>query len=134
MSETEVPEGARLGISELDEEHGLQFRLLRALRDAFARSDRSQALELIDRLDDTSNMHFLLEETLMIRRAYPGHQAHRQEHDHLIEKLRALRSAVVSGSEAEPLTEADAVGRWLLSHIQTFDRALAAYLLAHRSR
>jgi hemerythrin len=131
MSKTDVPEGALLGISELDAEHSLQFRLLRTLQDAFARSDRRQALELIDRLDDASNMHFLLEETLMIRRAYPNHQAHRQEHDHLIEKLRTLRSTVVSGSAAEPLTQADAIAQWLLGHIQTFDRALAAYLLAH---
>ncbi len=123
---------SQLGIPGMDGEHGRQVRLLRALQESFLFSDQERALELVDQLDDYTNMHFLLEETLMIRRAYPGYQAHRQEHDHLIEELRRLRSAITSGGQAEGSTEADAIEQWLFRHIETFDRALATYL-AHPS-
>ena len=128
MDEGGMPEGARLGVPEMDGAHSFQITLLRALKDALAGPDRKQALELMDQLDDYTNMHFLFEETLMIQCAYPGHQAHRQEHNRLIEELRSLRSVITSRGEGERLTEADSIEQWLLNHIQTFDRALAVYV------
>ena len=129
MSEPPLQQEARLGVPQMDGEHSFQITLLRAIRDAAAGSDREQAVELIDQLDDYTNMHFLFEETLMIQRGYPDHQAHRREHDHLIEELRGLRQAVTNRVEETPLTEADAIEQWLLNHIQTFDRALAAFIV-----
>jgi hemerythrin len=122
------PEQLRLGIVSLDGEHSFQITLLRALRDAAAGADRKQALELIDQLDDYTNMHFFFEETLMIQRGYPDHEAHRREHNRLIEELRILRQAVTAPGERAPLPEAGTVEQWLLRHIQTFDRALATFI------
>lgn len=133
MLDRDIPEDTRLGVPEMDEEHSVQVRLLRALKNTVKRSEWKRAGELIDELDDYTNMHFLLEETLMVQRAYPGRQAHREEHSHLIEKLRSLRSAVASAGEARQLSEADAIEEWLFRHIRTFDRAFATYL-ADQSR
>ena len=133
MSEPPLPQEIRLGVSQLDGEHGFQITLLRALEQAVARSERKEALELLDQLDDYTNMHFLFEETLMIQRGYPHHEAHRREHEHLIQKLRGLREAVVSTGEAMQVTEAGTFEKWLLEHIQTFDRAFAAYITQSNS-
>lgn len=129
MSEGQAPGDVALGVPEMDREHRVQVRLVQAVRDAFVRSERKRALELVDELDDYTNMHFMLEETLMIGRGYPGRQSHQQEHDRLIEELRALRSAVAAG-EAQRLSAVGAIEEWLLRHIRTFDRAFAAYLAA----
>lgn len=128
MLEREIPEDTRLGVPEMDGQHSVQVRLLRALKDTLKRSEGKRAVELIDELDDYTNTHFLLEETLMIQRAYPDRQAHREEHGYLIEKLRSLRSAVASAGEARQLSEADAIEEWLFCHIRTFDRAFANYV------
>lgn len=129
MSESQAPEGLRLAVPEMDREHSVQVHLLRAVRDAFACSERKRALELFDELDDYTNMHFMLEETLMIERAYPSRQPHQQEHGRLIEELRVLRR-VVTEEEPERLSAVDAIEEWLLRHIQTLDRAFAVYFAA----
>lgn len=129
MSEGRTPEGLELGVPEMDREHGVQVRLLRAVRDAFARSERGRALELVDELDDYTNMHFMLEETLMIGSSYSGRQSHQQEHGRLIGQLRTLRSAVAA-ERVEALSAADAIEAWLLRHIRTFDLAFAASVAA----
>lgn len=117
-----------LGVPPMDGEHSFQITLLRVLKKAAGRADKKEALELIGQLDDLTNMHFLFEETLMIRRGYPEHEAHRREHGRLIEELRRLRQAVASLQEETSLKEAAEIERWLLHHIQTFDRALAAFI------
>ena len=129
MSEGRTHEDLELGVPEMDREHDVQVRLLRAVRDAFARSGHRRALELVDELDDYTNMHFMLEETLMIGSAYSGRESHQREHGCLIEQLRTLRSAVATG-EAEGLSAVDAIEEWLLRHIRTFDLAFAASVAA----
>jgi hemerythrin len=128
MSEPLSPE-IQLGVAALDGEHSFQITLLRALKVASRAEDPNEALELIGQLDDFTNMHFLFEETLMIQRGYPEREAHRREHNHLIDELRQLRKAVSSSSqEGTPLEAADAIERWLLRPIRTFDRAFAAFI------
>ena len=125
---TEPPPDIRLGMAPLDAEHSFQITLLRALKDVCARDDRKKTLELVDQLDDYTNMHFLFEETLMIQTGYPSHDAHRREHEQLIGELRSLREAVLEESPERPASVANAMEQWLLQHIQTFDRAFAAFV------
>lgn len=127
MSDTSPPD-VRLGVASMDVEHSFQITLLRALREAAVRDDRKHALDLADQLDDFTNMHFLFEETLMIQTGYPNHDAHRREHEHLIGELRSLRQAVLDESARAPASAAEAIERWLLQHIQTFDRDFAAFI------
>jgi len=128
MSEPPLPPESLLGVAPIDGEHSFQITLLRALKDACTRDDRKQSLELVNQLDDYTNMHFLFEETLMIQCRYPNHDAHRREHEHLIAELRALRGAVTGQAGLAPLSAAGAIEQWLMQHIQTFDRAFAAFL------
>ena len=122
------PEELPLGVPEMDREHGAQLRILQAIREALAQSELGLAKKLMDELDDYTNTHFLLEETLMIQRAYPGYSAHRLEHDRLIGELRKLGSDSGLRGTEKGVSHAKAIERWLVRHIQTFDRAFADYI------
>jgi hemerythrin len=118
----------RLDVAPLDAEHDHQLALLLALKDACAGDEKKRAAELVDQLDDYTNMHFLFEETLMIQTRYPSYNAHRREHEQLIRELRSLRGAVIEGPVEAVASAAGAIEQWLLQHIQTFDRPFAAFV------
>lgn len=128
MTEGDAFEDIRLGAPELDLEHDQQLRILRAIREALAQSELGLAKRLVDDLDDYTNMHFLLEETLMIKRAYPGYSAHRLEHERLIGELRKLGSVSALLGREGGVSATKMLETWLLRHIQTFDRAFADYI------
>ena len=126
-----LPDVLRLGISELDTEHMLQAQILASIRDALVTDDWSQASDLVRRLQDVTEAHFVAEQLLMRLHAYPAFNAHEREHDQLLDDLRALEESVVSGE-----TGLDAAFRslelWLVHHIHTADKAFAAYLAERR--
>ncbi len=120
-------EGVFVGVPEIDSEHGLQLSLIRDLEVSVESADSKRALALLQQLEDVTNAHFLAEQLLMRRHAYPSYQAHQQEHDRLIAELRELKASLTHTERPAPL-DAGAIELWLLRHIQTSDRALAAFL------
>jgi hemerythrin len=122
-----------VGVPEMDGEHELQLEVVRALEASVGSRDRSRALDLLRKLEDITNAHFLAEQLLMRQHAYPAYQAHQQEHDRLIGELATLKSALEEGWEATPRLDTWSVELWLLRHIQSSDRALAAFLTDRRT-
>lgn len=116
-------------VREIAGEHDLQIQLIRALGLALATGDRPVILEILARLEETTNAHFLGEQLLMRLHAYPGYEMHTQEHDRLVEELGRLRSALAGGPHAQvPPDFAGSLERWLLVHMDTLDQALVDYL------
>lgn len=122
------PEMPRTGIAEIDGEHALELRVVRELQAALLAGERALAAELLERLADFTNAHFLTEQLLMRLHAYPGYEAHQQEHDRLIGELGELRTALADASPLDARGEADKLERWLLAHMATSDQALGDYL------
>jgi hemerythrin len=84
-------------LESVDSEHRLQIELLDALI-AAAQSGRDDdhVAELLQRLRDVSEAHFLSEDLLMRLHAYPEHAAHVAEHEEMTAILDSLREAVSS--------------------------------------
>jgi hemerythrin len=120
-----------LGVAALDVEHGVQFDLLDAFRRAL-QQPQAHAVggAVLRQLLDFTDAHFLSEQLLMRLHAYPGYEAHVQEHDRLNEELRALEARYAEGEMEASLAAADALSDWLEVHVRGHDRALAAYLRA----
>jgi hemerythrin-like metal-binding protein len=118
-----------LGEELMDGEHAAQLRLLdsfeQSLRDG---DDHDQLVIALDRLVEFTNLHFMSEEGLMERHAYPEIDLHIKEHDFLLDRARTLQKAFNKGDQ--PLTEGElaALREWLLNHIRTRDLAFALYL------
>ena len=124
----DLPESLRLGVPEIDMEHLLQVQILGAIGDALVAEDRERAYELIRQLEDVTAAHFIAEQLLMRLHAYPGYQTHEREHDQLIDELRSVEEAIVSG-EADARISTRSLELWLVHHIHTADKAFGLYLL-----
>lgn len=128
MSSSEMNEELQTGVDEMDREHALELQIVRAIQKALASGDRSEIPQLLEKLEDFTNAHFLAEQLLMRLHAYPGYEAHQQEHDGLMEELKGLTQALLDDDGADPAQAAQSLERWLITHIQSEDQALAEYL------
>jgi hemerythrin len=112
-----------LGVGTVDSEHHLQARLVSVLREAVeARRDRAVIEEILRRVEDTSNVHFMSEELLMRLHAYDHYGVHVEEHRKLIEGLKALRVRFENEPGADLLASIAWVQEWLSAHIKGMDR------------
>lgn len=121
-----------LGVPELDAEHREQLirmnRLVAAMAEAHSPSAVAEDLEsLIGFLE----AHFLSEQIVMREQAYPGYDAHQQEHDEAIALMRRLQDRFLAGDLAASEELMRALRGWLVGHIQSADRVLAGYLTSH---
>jgi hemerythrin len=118
----------RLGVEDVDREHGLQVRLVEALQEALvAGADRATTAEILQRLDDCSDVHFMGEELLMRLHSYPRYHLHVEEHRRLLGTLRELR-ARFEGGQAPTLDTVEELRRWLAGHVRGLDRDVAEWV------
>jgi hemerythrin len=112
-----------LGVGTVDGEHQLQARLVAVLREAVeARRDRAVIGEILRRVEDTSNVHFMSEELLMRLHAYDHYAFHVEEHRKLLEQITELRTTFEADPAADLGPAIAAVEEWLRAHIQGMDR------------
>jgi hemerythrin-like metal-binding protein len=116
----------------VEAEHRVQLDLLRALKEAVEKgADPSSTSVLLGQLLEYSDGHFLSEQLLMRLHAYPAYEHHVQEHDRLVEQLRAMAQSWERGEGREAGRLLQQVEEWLLVHMTTTDSALEAYLAEH---
>lgn len=118
----------QLGVEDVDREHSLQVRLVEALQEALvAGADRTTTAEILQRLDDCSDVHFMAEELLMRLHSYPRYHLHVEEHRRLLGTLREMRARYADG-QAPSLDVVEELRRWLAGHIRGLDRDVAEYV------
>ncbi|MFN2443618.1 MAG: bacteriohemerythrin [Thermoanaerobaculia bacterium] len=127
MTANRAPEPA-VTLEETESEHALQIQLLHSIEQALEASDGLRALNLLAQLEDFSDAHFAAEQILMRYHSYPGYQAHELEHGKLLEELRRIRDRVEEGDGTALVAEARAIRKWLMTHIDTADRAFAEFV------
>ena len=128
MSTSETNEELKTGVDEMDREHALELQIVRSIQTALAGGDRSELPQLLEQLEDFTNAHFLAEQLLMRLHSYPVFEAHQREHDDLMEELKGLGQKLLADDSADPARTAENLERWLITHIQSEDQALAGYL------
>jgi hemerythrin len=113
-----------VGNSAIDSEHKELFELAHAF---FEADDGLKKTDCATRLFQYTRNHFDHEERLMQALEYSGLDAHVEQHNQLIEKLRVVAEKVDQGTIAR--TELKAfLSAWLLGHIVTFDAQLSSYV------
>jgi hemerythrin len=119
-------QGLRTGVPELDVEHQLQVRLVEALRRSVAAGqDRAVQRELLQQLEDSSNVHFMSEELLMRLHAWARYEQHTEEHRRLLEELKVLRVLFERGGADAVQVALEQLQAWLADHVRGMDRAFA---------
>jgi hemerythrin len=122
-------QGLGTGVPELDVEHQLQVRLLEALRHSVAAGqDRAVQGELLQQLEDASNVHFMSEELMMRLHAWERYEQHTDEHRRLLEELKTVRLLFERGGPDAVDVALDQLQAWLGNHVRGMDRAFADYV------
>jgi len=128
-TETDWQQDLGTGVDEVDVEHQLQIRLVQSLQEAVAAAQPAPVLaELLTRLEDTSNVHFMSEELLMRLHSWERYDLHTEEHRRLLEELQALRKIFEREDRVELAAAVERLKGWLSSHIRGMDRAFATYV------
>ena len=128
-TETDWQKDLGTGVAEVDVEHQLQVRLVELLQSSLAEGKPAEVLaEVLTRLEDASNIHFMSEELLMRLHSWERYEQHTEEHRRLLEELEALRKLFEREDRAALAAALERVQAWLASHIRGMDRAFAAYV------
>ena len=128
-TETDWQQDLGTGVAEVDVEHQLQVRLVEVLQEALAEGKPVPVLaEILTRLEDASNVHFMSEELLMRLHSWERYDLHTEEHRRLLEELQALRKIFEREDRAELAAALGRLQGWLTSHIRGMDRVFAAYV------
>jgi hemerythrin len=113
----------------MDAEHAVQLTLLDSIDRAVQESRSDAELNsLLDQFIEYTFVHFVSEQVLMQRSGYPGLEMHRQQHDQLLQELRAVQTQTRSGEAHVNSDLATDLRGWLIIHIEGMDRAFADYL------
>ena len=118
-----------VGIDAMDDEHREMMNLI---NDVYAKlaSDPS-AVQVDDCLGvvyNTISMHFALEEKLMRENHYSEYEAHKDEHEELLDQLRDLMDDFHADPKSGGTRLASSLSDWFAGHFSTFDARLHGQL------
>lgn len=114
-------------VEEIDEDHKRLVELFNMLNHAVEQGDAQNYIEaVLEELISCTVWHFRHEERLMLKYAYDDFDAHRSEHEKLIESARKLQNGKQITADGIAFLE-----HWLTGHILSTDMELGAFLGKH---
>jgi hemerythrin-like metal-binding protein len=114
-----------VGIQAMDDEHREMIELINATYEKLkSNADADQLEDYLGDIFSTISMHFALEERIMQNAAYAEFQAHKDDHEVLLDRLRDLMDEffVDPASGANRLEQS--LSDWFAVHFSTFDARL----------
>jgi len=120
----------RIGIASVDHEHRALVDLINDLHAKLGdKVDTATVIEVLGEIFARISAHFALEEAIMRERGYDDFDAHKADHEELLDGLRDIMDAVEE--EAFPDLEAalsERLERWFTVHFRTHDARLHRFL------
>ena len=114
-----------LGIRELDTEHR---EMIEQINRCYGRSAPSRAPDEVEHalgeIHAAIAGHFALEERIMRTVGYSGYPAHKDDHEELLEQLRAPMDGFMADPAAGRRELEQHLAEWFARHFRTFDAAL----------
>jgi hemerythrin len=110
------------GIAEVDHEHRELVALINRLADdVVAGADKERVQSFLGEVFARIAAHFALEESVMRKHRYDEYEAHKAEHENLLDDIRDIMDAAEADyTEALSTTVAD----WFVGHFKTKDARL----------
>jgi len=110
----------------LDYEHRKLVEAMEAICDRFEHLAASEAIaEGLGVLHAAASAHFALEEMIMRKRKYAGYEAHKADHEQLLDQLRAMMEAAEAGQcEACRMGLRSCLESWFSGHVTKADAGL----------
>lgn len=122
-----------VNIPAIDEQHKGLIELINQLHVAIIEHHgKSTAREVLDRLSEYTHDHFALEERLMTLSHYPGIEAHRAQHQEMIEQVRTLQHRFYDENKPIAFELLYVLKKWLVHHINESDKRFGLYFAQAR--
>jgi len=115
---------------EIDEDHRRLVDLFNILSRSVAEGDSAEYIEaVLEELISCTIWHFRHEERLMLMYKYDGIEAHKDEHNDLIDSVRELQTKFHEEDKLLTNEDIEYLEDWLTQHILGQDMRLGFYLM-----
>jgi len=114
------------GVTDVDHEHRELVELINSLHDEIAAgAGRNRIHDFLGEVFARIAAHFALEESIMRKHQYDEYEAHKAEHEILLDEIRDIMDRAESGS-AEDYGSAlsETVRDWFINHFKSKDARL----------
>lgn len=119
-----------VGIEEIDDQHKVLVDLINEMHDAIHKRHGSDVVkEVLNRLADYTKIHFAVEESLMRILGYPDYEAHKAQHEKLIDAMHDLQHKVETGKTSIGFELMHFLKVWLTKHIMESDMNYSGFFL-----
>lgn len=114
------------GNSHVDDEHRALVEKVNAVLECIAQHADNAALStVLDDLAQFTRTHFQQEEAAMQRVAFPRAGEHAAEHAALLAQMDQVLAQLRTPTEIDSMALYTRLTRWVIDHIQSFDREFA---------
>ncbi len=130
MSLANLKHQLNTGIESLDYEHRRLIGVMEELCDSFEHAEAEgpgAVSDLFGTLYARASAHFALEERLMREKQYPRYDAHKADHERLLDQIRAMMEAYEAGRCVDcGMTLRSCLEAWFAEHVRESDRGLGS--------
>ncbi len=114
-----------VGVESVDYEHRQMIALINAIYGEMkGRKDVDSLVQLLGDVHAAISAHFALEERTMQQSAYPEYAAHKEDHEELLEQIRAMMDDVRNQPDRGIPILQERLADWFEEHFATFDARL----------
>ena len=114
-----------VGIEEVDSEHQELIEMINGLHDVMqVGADYVQVVELLGEIYAQIAAHFAHEEKIMRNAHYPLYEAHKEDHETLLDDLREIMDEVEADGTFDAVALSGDLNRWFIDHFHTHDAKL----------
>ncbi len=113
------------GIDSMDYEHREMIRLINEIHEELKeRRDAASIEQFLGDVHSAISMHFALEERLMRDAGFWDYQAHKEDHEELLDQIRELMDKFVADPERGFEALSEHLSSWFSGHFASFDARL----------
>ena len=121
-----------VGVESVDYEHQELINLINEIYEEMkARKDADSLEQFLGDVHFAISAHFALEERLMREADYVEYEAHKDDHEDLLDQLRDLMDLLVDDPNKGLEAMKDRLSAWFENHFATFDARLHGQLGIH---
>jgi len=132
MAFLEWTESLSVHIRLLDTDHKRMIELINKLHDVSLHPDRQAEIQnAMSLFVDYTKTHFIHEDTLMRKTAYPQFIPHKIEHDRMMNQIEDFRKRYAAGQVGMSQDTIMFLRTWLCDHISKVDTPLGEWLTKH---
>jgi len=134
MSLIEWKDEFEIGISSVDYEHRGMILMINKLHGKLAENaDKDTIVDFLGEIHALISAHFALEEKEMLEMSYDDFEAHKDDHEELLDQIRDMMDEVEQDDSRD--IEKDLSRRlnsWFTEHFRTRDARLHGFLASHQ--